>query len=88
MILPKIIRLEVSLKDHREVERLKSMVEELVAANENLRQANNRYQFDLVCQQRLNLQLQDYCREAGYAVPKRLFTIWESTYETSGHRPK
>ena len=88
MTLPKIIRLEVSLKDAREVERLRKRVEELEQEASELRQLKNRFEFDLVCQQRLNLQLQDYCREAGYTVPKRLFTIWESTYKTSGHGPK
>lgn len=80
MTLPKIIRLEVSLKDARVVEELRGRVEELEARNAELEQLNNRYQFDLVCQQKINLQLQDYCREEGYHVPKRLFSIWKSQY--------
>ena len=80
MNLPKIIRLEVSLKDARVVEELRSRVEELEARNAELEQLNNRYQFDLVCQQKINLQLQDYCREEGYHIPKRLFSVWKSTY--------
>ena len=78
MTLPKIIRLEVSLRDARVVEELRSRVEELEARNAELEKLNNRYQFDLICQQKINLQLQDYCREAGYQIPKRLFSIWKS----------
>jgi len=80
MTLPKIIRLEVSLKDARVVEELRSRVEELEARSAELEKLNNRYQFELVCQQKINLQLQDYCREAGYQIPKRLFSIWKSEY--------
>lgn len=78
MTLPKIIRLEVSLRDARVVEELRSRVEDLEARNAKLEELNNRYQFDLVCQQKINLQLQDYCRESGYHIPKRLFSIWRS----------
>lgn len=87
MTLPKIIRLEVSLKDARvveelrsRVEELRSRVEELEARNAELEALNNRYQFDLVCQQKINLQLQDYCRAEGYQIPKRLFSIWKSQF--------
>ena len=80
MNLPKIIRLEVSLKDARVVEELRSRVEVLEARNAELEKLNNRYQFDLVCQQKINLQIQDYCQAAGYKIPKRLFTLWKSEY--------
>ena len=80
MNLPKIIRLEVSLTDSKLVEKLRSRVEELEARNAELEKLNNRYQFDLVCQQKINLQLQDFCRAEGYQIPKRLFTLWKSEY--------
>lgn len=80
MNLPKIIRLEVSLTDSRVVQQLRSRVEALEARNAELEQLNNRYQFELVCQQKINLQLQDYCREEGYHIPKRLFSIWKSDH--------
>lgn len=80
MNLPKIIRLEVSLKDARVVEELRKRVEVLEARNAELEQLNNRHQFDLICQQKINLQLMDYCMAAGYKIPKRLFTLWKSEY--------
>lgn len=76
----KSLHLIVDLRDAREVERLRDRIRILETDNARLRQLNNRYEFDLVCQQRINLQLQDYCRDHGFKVPPRMFTLWKSTY--------
>lgn len=76
----KNIHLIVDLRDAREVEKLRARIRDLEEENARLRQLNNRYGFDLVCQQRINLQLQDYCQEHGFKVPPRLFSLWKSTY--------
>lgn len=76
----KTVRLIVDLRDAREVEKLRARIKTLEAENTRLRQLNNRYEFDLVCQQRINLQFQDYCRDHGFKVPPRLFSLWKSTY--------
>lgn len=80
MPLPKIIRLEVCLTESKLVQDLRQRNAELEARNAELEKLNSRYQFDLVCQQKINLQLRDYCREEGYNIPRRLFTIWKSEY--------
>lgn len=72
----KTVRLIVDLRDAREVERLRSRIRDLEQHLEATTAHANRCEFDLVCQQRINLQLFDYCQEAGYRIPKRLFTIW------------
>lgn len=76
----KSVHLIVDLRDAREVEKLRARIKTLEAENTRLRQLKNRYEFDLVCQQRINLQLQDYCREHGFKVPPRMFTLWKSAY--------
>lgn len=76
----KTVRLIVDLRDAREVEKLRARVRDLEQQNAQLKAFANRCEFNLVCQQKINLQLQDYCREQGYRIPPRLFTLWESTY--------
>lgn len=76
----KTVRLIVDLRDAREVEKLRARIKTLEAENTRLRQLNNRYEFDLVCQQKINLQLADYCQEHGYKIPSRLFSLWKSSY--------
>ena len=76
----KTVRLIVDLRDAREVERLRAKVKKLEGENERLRRLNKRYEFDLVCQQKINLQLSDYCKEHGYKVPPRMFTLWQSSH--------
>lgn len=76
----KTIRLIVDLREAKEVEKLRQRVEEL---EEELKKAKRRAQtceFDLVCQQRINLQFQDYCRDQGWKIPPRLCTLWRSSY--------
>ena len=72
----KTVRLLVDLRDAREVEKLRARVRDLEQQNAQLKAFANRCEFNLVCQQKINLQLADFCQAAGYKIPKRLFTLW------------
>jgi hypothetical protein len=72
----KSVHLIVDLRDAREVEKLRARVRDLEQQNAQLKAFANRCEFNLVCQQKINLQLADYCQAAGYRIPKRLFTLW------------
>lgn len=72
----KTVRLIVDLRDAREVEKLRATVRALEQENADLKAFAKRCEFNLVCQQKINLQLSDYCMEHGYRIPKRLFTLW------------
>ena len=76
MMKQKTVRLIVDLRDAREVEKLRARVRALEQENADLKAHANRCEFNLVCQQKINLQLFDYCQAAGYRIPKRLFTLW------------
>lgn len=78
----KSVRLIVDLRDAREVEKLRARVRDLEQQNAQLKAFANRCEFDLVCQQRINLQFQDYCRENGLKIPPRMFTLWKSSYRS------
>lgn len=77
----KTVHLIVDLRDAREVQKLQARVRELEIELVKARERVNRSDFDLICQHRLNIQLQDYCREHGFKVPQRLFTLWRSSCE-------
>lgn len=70
------VHLIVDLRDAREVEKLRARVRALEEENADLQAFAKRCEFNLVCQQKINLQLFDYCQSAGYRIPKRLFTLW------------
>lgn len=76
----KTVRLIVDLRDSREVEKLRARVRDLEQQNAQLTAFAHRCEFDLVCQQRINLNLQDYCREHGFKIPPKMFSLWKSTY--------
>ena len=72
-MLPKILRLDVRLRDDREVERLRAENAKLAAELARLKEDFNRTEFLLTCEYSVNQQLTDYWREHNFQFPKRLF---------------
>lgn len=78
--MKKTVHLIVDLREAKEVEKLRQRVEELEAELKKAKRRAQTCEFDLNCQQQLNLQLQDYCQEHGWKIPPRMFTLWRSSY--------
>lgn len=68
------LKVEVSLTPSDEVQQLRTRVDELSAAVQELKVQFDRTEYLYRCETIINLRLQDFCREHGLKVPRHLLS--------------